>query len=86
MNTIREPHVSCNGQTVSDAYRKWVFEHMPRTGALLDILDSGATPTFLDIMGGLSDCVAFYTEGDLKSKDHCEKIFTMSGKLCRFCC
>jgi len=76
---------SASGQTVSDEYRRWVKSRMPRTAALLDILDSGRSPTFLDIMGGLSDLVAFYTECDPKPDDPCEKIFTMSGKKCRFC-
>jgi len=58
---------------------------MPQTGALLDILDAGSSPTFLDIMGALSDLVAFTTEGDHNFGDRREKIFSMSGKYCRFC-
>lgn len=72
-------------QTVSDEYRGWVKCVMPHTAALLDIMDSGKTPNFLDIMTALSDLVAFVTECDPIPVGSEEEIFFMSGKFCRFC-
>lgn len=77
---------SSTGRTVSDEYRRQVKCAMPRTAALLDKLDAGTAPNFLDIMAGISDLVAFYTECDSISDDIGEKNILMSGKLCRFCC
>jgi len=84
MTTIQEPHIRCKGQTVSDEYRRWVFEHMPHVGSLLDNLDAGVTPTFLDIMAAISEIVAFTTEGDHNLADSCKEEFLMSGNICRF--
>lgn len=86
MNTIQEPHVRCKDKTVSIEYRSWVFEHMPEVGRLLDALDAGSTPNFLDIMAALSELVAFYTEGDLNQGCESTTFSEMSGKRCRFCC
>ena len=86
MSTIKEPHVSCNGQTVSDEYRRRVFEHMPAVGRLLDQLDAGSTPTFLDIMAAISESVAFYTECDSLEGVEYKRFSEMSEKYCRFCC
>ena len=86
MSTIQEPQVSCNGQTVSDEYRRWVFEHMPAVGLLLDQLDAGSTPNFLDVMSAISESVALYTEGDSLESVESLRFFVMSGKYCRFCC
>lgn len=86
MSIVQEPQMSCTGQSVSDEYRRWVFSVMPAMGRLLDQLDAGATPTFLDVWAGLSESVAFYTECDLKDEDLREKNISMSGKICRFCC
>jgi len=71
---------------VSDEYRRWVFSHMPALGRLLDNLDAGNTPTFLDIMTAISEMVALYTECDSFSVGPLEKNIIMSVKYCRFCC
>lgn len=86
MSTIQEPHTRCTGQTVSDEYRRWVFSHIPALGRLLDKLDAGSTPNFLDIMAGLSEMVAFYTECDSLESEEYKRFSEMSGKYCRFCC
>jgi len=86
MSIIQEPHIRCKGQTVSDEYRRGVFSHMPALGRLLDNLDAGSTPTFLDIMAAISELVAFYTECDSFPVDPQEENILMSGKYCRFCC
>lgn len=79
------PHCPLAGQTVSDEYRRKVKSRMPRMAALLDLLDAGTAPNFLDIMGGLSDLVAFYTECDPITDAGVDKKYFMSGKFCRFC-
>ena len=86
MNTIKEPHAFARGQTPSYEYRRWVFSHMPAMGRLLDKLDAGGELNFLDIMGGLSEMVAFYTECDSLEGVESMRISGMSGKYCRFCC
>jgi len=86
MSTIKEPQSLQAGQTVSDEYRKRVKSGMPAMAALLDKLDSGVSPNFLDILAAISDLVAFYTECDLDLPDPVEKNILMSGKFCRFCC
>lgn len=86
MSTIQEPQLRCNEQTVSDEYRRWVKSRMPQMAALLDKLDEGASPNFLDIMAGISNLVAFCTECDQKTGELPEENFYMSGKFCRFCC
>jgi len=77
---------SATGRSVSDEYRRWVFSHMPALGRLLDNLDAGNTPTFLDIMTAISEMVALYTECDSFSVGPLEKNIIMSLKYCRFCC
>lgn len=86
MSIIQEPHVLSEVQTVSDEYRRGVFEHMPAVGRLLDFLDAGTTPTFLDIMAAISEMVAFHTECDSLESEQCLRFSEMSGKYCRFCC
>lgn len=85
MTTIQKPHAACGGQTVSDEYRRWVFETMPQMGALLDKLDSGESPNFYDVMGAISNVVAFYMEGDSFKGVESMRFPEMSGKYCRFC-
>jgi len=85
MTTKKRAHASHRGQTVSDEYKEWVFSHMPAVGRLLDALDAGSTPTFLDIMSALSQMVAFLTECDQKEGCMSTTFFLMSGKRCRFC-
>lgn len=83
---IQEPQLRCKGQTVSNEYRRWVFSRMPDVGSLLDLLDAGETPTFLDIIAAISDLVAFYTECDPKINRQVEENIFMSVNNCRFCC
>jgi len=86
MTIVQEPHITCKGQTVSDEYRRWVFEHMPHVGSFLDLLDAGVTPTFLDIMAAISEIVAFTTECDSLDSVESLRFSEMSGNYCRFCC
>jgi len=86
MSTIQEPQLGCKAKSVSDEYRRWVFSHMAAMGRLLDQLDAGSIPNFLDIMAAISESVAFYTEGDSLESDESMRFFEMSGKYCRFCC
>ena len=79
-------HAGCAGQTASDEYRRGVFLHMPALGRLLDLLDAGSSPTFLDIMAAISQMVAFKVECDYLESEECLRFFNMSGKICRFCC
>lgn len=85
MTTIQEPHIAHNLKFDLIQYRRWVFCHMPALGRLLDNLDAGNTPTFLDIMAAISESVAFYTECDSNSECPVPDIYLMSGKYCRFC-
>lgn len=43
------------------------------------------TPTFLDIISGISEMVAFHTDHDQISDDRFLLSEKMSGKKCRFC-
>lgn len=85
MSTIQEPHVRCKDKTVSDEYRRWVKSRMPQMASLLDKLDAGVTPNFLDILAAISNIVAFTTEGDSLEDVESIRFFTMSVKYCRFC-
>lgn len=85
MSTIQEPQPRCKGQTVSDEYRKWVFLHMPHVGSLLDKLDAGEAPNFLDVMAAISERVALCTECDSFESAESLRFSEMSGKYCRFC-
>lgn len=86
MSTIREPDVSCTGKSDLRAFKAWVSQKMPYMAVLLDKLDAGETPTFLDIMGAISNCVAFSTECDSLEQAEWEKFSETSGNYCRFCC
>lgn len=86
MTIIQEPHVPCKGQQVSNEYRRGVFSHTPALGRLLDNLDAGITPTFLDVIAAISEMVAFQTECDPLESEQCLRFSEMSGKYCRFCC
>lgn len=68
-----------------EAYLNTLAEQMPQMTRIFEILDSGSTPNFLDIIGGISEMVAFYTDHDQNSA--ADKILSekMSGKKCRFC-
>jgi len=86
MAIIQEQEECAKGQTVSDEYRSRVFSHMPAVGRLLDALDAGETPNFLDIMSAISEEVAFYTECDHIESVECLRFSEMSGNKCLFCC
>jgi len=86
MLTIHEQEGGAKVQTVSDEYRRWVFSHMPALGRLLDQLDAGNTPTFLDIMSAISESVAFYTDCDSLEGEDSLRFSEMSGNKCLFCC
>ena len=85
MSTIQDPQMACKGKNVSDEDRRWVFSRMPQMGALLDKLDAGETPNFLDILTAISNLVAFATECDPNPNQLQEKNISMSGNNCRFC-
>lgn len=52
---------------------------------LLSKMESGVHPDFLDVMAGISEMVAFYTDCDSDADlEEIEKFF-MSQKKCRFC-
>lgn len=86
MTTKARTHAPHNAQSVPDEYRRWVQARMPALANLLDALDAGRTPNFLDIMAGLSQMVAFYTDCDILDGDESMTFSQMSGKKCRFCC
>lgn len=68
-----------------EAYLDTLAEDMPEMTRLFAILDSGVTPNFLDIMRGISEMVAFYTDHDQISEDLELLEEKMSQKKCRFC-
>ena len=84
--TKRATHIRCEGRSALDEYRRGVFLHMPALGRLLDLLDAGTTPTFLDTMAAISEMVAFYTEHDYLESEEYIRFSEMSGNNCRFCC
>jgi len=86
MSIIQEPHIRCKGKSPDDEYRSRVFHDTPALGRLLDSLDAGTTPTFLDIMTAISEMVAFHTNPDLLESDESVRFPEMSQKNCRFCC
>jgi len=58
---------------------------LPRTAKLLENLERGMTPNFLDIMASISEFVAFYTEYDTDAEYELDALLKMSGKKCRNC-
>ena len=84
--TKRATHARCEGRSALDEYRRGVFSKAPALGSLLDNLDAGSTPTFLDILAAISEMVAFYTECDYLESEECVRFFNMSGKKCQNCC
>lgn len=85
MTIIQEPHIRCKEQSVSDEYRKWVFERMPAMGRLLDQLDAGRSPDALDVMGGLSEMVAFSTDCEKNDYAAAQLKSLLPGKSCSSC-
>lgn len=68
-----------------EAYLNTLKEQMPQMTRIFEILDSGVTPNFLDIMRGISEMVAFYTDYDQISEELELLEEKMSQKKCRFC-
>lgn len=58
---------------------------LPLTWGLLENLEDGVTPTFLDIMSCFSEFVAFYTDCDTDPEEIEEIKKYMSQNKCRFC-
>lgn len=52
---------------------------------LFDLLASGQTPNFLEMMSAISDYVAFSTDCDPNSPAPRGELFSMSQKKCRIC-
>lgn len=63
MNTTQEPHQNCKLQMSLSELRRNVHVHAPALGALLDLLDEGIMPTPIEVMLGISESVAYFTEG-----------------------
>ncbi len=85
MTDIQTHRAAVCARSGGDEYIEALKKHMPALHRLFEILDAGATPNFLDIMAGISEMVAFYTECD--QFDAASKLLEekMSGKFCRFC-
>lgn len=66
-------------------FRRPTPEELPLTWGLLEMLEDGVTPKILDIMGAISEFVAFYTDYDIESEDQIDALLNMSGKKCRNC-
>lgn len=48
-------------------------------------MESGVQPDFLEIMGAISNMVAFYTDHDTSTGEEQIEEFLMSQNKCRFC-
>lgn len=86
MCIIQEQEGSAKRLSELAEYQRMVKKHMPALGRLLDSLEAGETPNFLDIMAAISESVAFYTECDYKSEELVGLSEKMSENNCRFCC
>lgn len=86
MKTIQAHHKAVKAQTDLDEYKTTIKTNAPALSSLLDALDAGETPNFLDVMAGLSQMVAFYTESDPNSAQQEGINICMSQNKCRFCC
>jgi len=84
--TDNQAHSSpASGFNRDEAYLNTLAEQMPQMQRLFEILDAGVTPNFLDVMRGISEMVAFYTDHDQISEDLELLEEIMSQKKCRFC-
>ncbi len=85
MTDTQERGAAVCGQTPGDEYFDTLAEQMPQMTRLFTALGAGRTPNFLDVMAGISEMVAFYTDCD--QNDAADKILEekMSGIKCRFC-
>lgn len=85
MSIIQKPQLSCEGKTIPIEYRRWVFEHMPAVGRLLDELDAGIIPEWLEVMTALSQCVEYLTTSDSFPDSQHSAGNTSSARYCPFC-
>lgn len=85
MTDKQERGATLCGQTTGDEYFDTLAEQMPQMTSLFTALAAGITPNFLDVMAGISEMVAFYTDHD--QNDAADKLLEekMSGIKCRFC-
>lgn len=63
MKKVQKSQQGPSVENVSDEFRELVFEHMPAMGHLLDNLDAGVTPNWLDVLLAVSQSVDYYTVG-----------------------
>lgn len=64
MTTIKKPCQTCYPKKDLTDYRRLVFTHAPALGRLLDQLDAGIIPNYLELMSAISQSVAYFTEGE----------------------
>lgn len=77
--------IAQDGQTPSAEYLNSLAHQLPQMSALFEQLSSGETPDWLTVMAGLSEMVAFYTEGDSPSPPDCKCVGLQTQNKCRFC-
>ena len=85
MNTKPCLTTRCELQSQLREYQTTLRSGAPALASLLDILEVGGTPNFLDVMSALSDLVAFYTDHDTNSNDQELNGLGRSEKKCLFC-
>ena len=85
MSMIKQASSDGQAKSPSDEYLNTLSERLPQMRKLFEILGSGVTPDFLDIMRAISEMVAFYTDCDQISDFEEDGRKIMSQKKCRFC-
>lgn len=85
MRDTEDARAGCAALKRGEAYLHTLSEQMPAMNKIFTILADGYTPTFLDIIAGISEMVAFQTDHDLISDDRFLLSEKMSGKKCLFC-
>lgn len=85
MTVINERHTRQDGRSASDKGFDTLPKQMPALNHVFEILAQGYTPNFLDVLGGISEMVAFYTDHDQKVVDSDVGFCKMSQNKCRFC-
>lgn len=80
-----ESRAHSTGRTLCGQGQNTSKSDMPQMAALLDNLDRGITPNFLDFLSAISEMVAFYTECDQIDKVRKLTDQKMSVKKCLFC-
>ncbi|MBA7612276.1 hypothetical protein ES703_19512 [subsurface metagenome] len=91
--TTGAPHIGKHEQDTRcklfkrlEAYLDTLKSKMPALHKLFTAPDEAYPPNFLDIMRGISEMVAFYTDCDQNSGRSILLEEKMSQKNCRFCC